>query len=169
MNVNSGKKANWTGKNFENFVYDNLIRMGFKYVSSKDIKKAGNNFVLKNSLFENQLVGKWFTTQFNLTDTIYGTKWKVDFLLHDSVSQKYLVIECKWQQAPGSVDEKYPYLVANIKSQSPYPAIILLDGDGYKANAKDWLKTQVDAKLLGVFSMSEFFKWFDNQNLFELD
>ena len=169
MNVNSGKKANWTGKNFENFVYDNLIRMGFKHVSSKDIKKAGNNFVLKNSLFENQLVGKWFTTQFNLTDTIYGTKWKVDFLLHDSVSQKYLVIECKWQQAPGSVDEKYPYLVANIKSQSPYPAIILLDGDGYKANAKDWLKTQVDAKLLGVFSMSEFFKWFDNQNLFELD
>jgi len=168
MNVNSGKKANWTGKNFENFVYDNLIRMGFKFIDNKDLKYSDKRLLPDPTLFQEPST-RWFTTQFYLADTIYGTKWKVDFLLLDVISNNYLIIECKWQQSPGSVDEKYPYLVANIKSQSPYPGIILLDGDGYKPNAKKWLKTQLDEKLIGVFSMSEFFIWFDNQSLFEIN
>ena len=166
MEVNSGKKANWTGKNFENFVYDNLIRMGFQFIDNKEFERAMGFHLFSQSnfiQFPDSSVSQWFTTQFNLTDTIYGTKWKVDFLLHNVKRRKSLVIECKWQQSPGSVDEKYPYLVANIKSQSPYPAIIILDGDGYKPNAKEWLKTQVDEKLIGVFNMSEFFKWIPEQ------
>jgi hypothetical protein len=35
--------------------------------------------------------------------------------------------------------------VANIKEQSPYPAIILLDGEGYKDGAKEWLKNKLTA------------------------
>jgi len=53
----------------------------------------------------------------------------------------------------------------NIKEQSPYPAIILLDGEGYKGGAKEWLKKQVDNKLLGVFNMGEFTKWVNLGNL----
>jgi hypothetical protein len=90
----------------------------------------------------------------------------VDFLLYDADVDQYLVIECKWQQSPGSVDEKYPYLVRNIKEQSPYPCLVLLDGNGYKPAAKEWLLTQVDEKLLGVLSMSEFVKWFMTQDIF---
>jgi hypothetical protein len=26
-----------------------------------------------------------------------------------------LIIECKWQESAGSVDEKYPFVVLNIK------------------------------------------------------
>jgi hypothetical protein len=155
MSKTSGSKANWNGKMFENFVYDNLVRNGFVYTDIKQLP-------LKNT----EGSSKSFTSQFNLNKTIYGTKWMVDFLLYDSDINQYLVIECKWQQSPGSVDEKYPYLVTNIKEQSPYPCLILLDGDGYKPASKEWLLTQVDEKLIGVLSMSEFVKWFMSQDLF---
>ena len=155
MNIPSGAKANWNGKVFEDFVHDNLIRNGFTYTDLKQLPLTNN----KGS-------SKSFTSQFNLSKTIYGTKWMVDFLLYDADVDKYLVIECKWQQSPGSVDEKYPYLVTNIKEKSPYPCLVLLDGNGYKPAAKEWLLTQVDEKLLGVLSMSEFVKWFMTQDIF---
>ena len=62
-------------------------------------------------------------------------------------------------------DEKYPYTVQNIKELSLYPAIILLDGEGYKGGAKEWLKKQIDKKLLGVFNIGEFTKWVNLDNL----
>jgi hypothetical protein len=155
MSKTSGAKANWNGKMFEDFVHDNLVRNDFIYT---DLKKLP----LRNTKGSS----KSFTSQFNLNQTIYGTKWMVDFLLYDAEVNQYLVIECKWQQSPGSVDEKYPYLVRNIKEQSPYPCLVLLDGDGYKPAAKEWLLTQVDEKLLGVLNMSEFVKWFMTQDIF---
>jgi hypothetical protein len=155
MSRTSGAKANWNGKMFEDFVHDNLVRNGFIYT---DLKRL--------PLINNKGSSKSFTSQFNLNKTIYGTKWMVDFLLYDADVDQYLVIECKWQQSPGSVDEKYPYLVRNIKEQSPYPCLVLLDGNGYKPAAKEWLLTQVDEKLLGVLSMSEFVKWFMTQDIF---
>lgn len=68
-----------------------------------------------------------------------------------------LSIECKWQDVGGSADEKYPYLVANIKKRFPCPAIIVVDGGGPKPGAIQWLKSQVDGvKLLHVFNLAEF-------------
>ena len=76
MNVNSGKKANWTGKNFENFVYDNLIRMGFQFIDNKEFERAmGFNLFSQNNFigFPDPSVSKWFTTQFYLTENLF---WK---------------------------------------------------------------------------------------------
>lgn len=67
-----------------------------------------------------------------------------------------MVIESKWQQASGSVDEKFPYLVENIKKQYPYKTLIVIDGGGYKRKALEWMKKQVDDKLIGVYGMDEF-------------
>lgn len=53
----------------------------------------------------------------------------------------------------------------NIKEKSPYPAIIILDGEGYKEKAKKWLKSQIDKKLIGVFNMGEFIKWSNQGNI----
>jgi hypothetical protein len=74
-----------------------------------------------------------------------------------------LIIECKWQQAAGSVDEKYPFTVFNIMKIA-VPTIILLDGGGYKPAAMVWLKDQVgkDRALIGVYNMSEFQKVVNN-------
>ena len=68
-----------------------------------------------------------------------------------------LIIECKWQQSGGSVDEKYPFALFNI-FKIGVPTIILLDGGGYKQAAMKWLKDQVDPNraLIGVYNMMEF-------------
>ena len=164
MTDSSGAKANWNGKMFEDFVHDHLVRNGWKFIKSKDLLKEGKS-ITRVDLFDDHWE-KWFTTQYKLTETIYKNPWKVDFLLHDERTKKSLVIECKWQQSSGSVDEKYPYLVRNIKEKSPHPCLVLLDGDGYKPAAKEWLESQVDKKLIGVLSMSEFVKWFGSKENF---
>jgi hypothetical protein len=68
-----------------------------------------------------------------------------------------LIIECKWQQSAGSVDEKYPFTLFNI-IKIGVPTIILLDGNGYKKTAMKWLKDQVSPQraLIGVYNMAEF-------------
>ena len=76
-----------------------------------------------------------------------------------------LVIESKWQQSTGSVDEKFPYLVLNIKSRTPFKTVVVLDGGGYKPNAAKWLRAQTDDKLIHVFDMAEFHKWVNKNGI----
>lgn len=108
-----------------------------------------------------------YTSQINIGKSIYNTSLISDFMLyHPEKWPDRLVIECKWQQSSGSVDEKYPYNVLNIREIYPCPAIILLDGEGYKTGAAEWLRAQVDGKkLLAVFSMVQFQTWVNNDNL----
>ena len=88
-----------------------------------------------------------YTRQINAYDSVYGTQVFSDFMLyHPEKWPDRLIIECKWQQSSGSVDEKYPYNVLNIREQCPCPCIILLDGEGYKPGAAAWLRRQVDQK-----------------------
>jgi hypothetical protein len=79
-------------------------------------------------------------------------------------------IECKWQQAAGSVDEKLPYLYLNTIEAMPENSImILIDGAGWKTGAIQWLKDAVKQKKytteetknknIMVFSLTEFFTW----------
>lgn len=71
-----------------------------------------------------------------------------------------LFIESKWQQSGGSVDEKFPYLVENIRLHYPAPTIIVYGGDGARPPALEWLKRQVDgSRLVAVFTLGEFLKW----------
>jgi len=108
-----------------------------------------------------------YTRQINACNSVYGTQVFADFMLyHPEKWPDKLIIECKWQQSSGSVDEKYPYNVLNIREQYPCPAIILLDGEGYKPGAAAWLRRQVDGvKLLHVFSMVQFQTWVNNDHL----
>ena len=80
-------------------------------------------------------------------------------LFHPEKHPDGLIIESKWQQSVGSVDEKYPYLVLNIKTKYPAKTIIILDGRGYKPKAKIWLRSQIGNNLIAVFDMSEFQVW----------
>lgn len=77
-----------------------------------------------------------------------------------------LIIECKWQQSGGSVDEKLPYLNLNIQHCYPAPAIVLIDGGGMKPGAIEWLTGQVNfnPNLLAVHTLSSFIIW-ANKNL----
>lgn len=153
--TSSGAKANKTGRNLEKFVYDALISCGYTL--------CGNH---KKQLFEKRcsIVGKQFQEQVPTGTTIYKTKRNVDFLvLNKERFPKSLIIECKWQQSTGSVDEKYPYLIWNI-IKTDIPTIVLLDGGGYKPGAKEWMKSVVNTErsLIGVWDMAEFQKKVNN-------
>jgi len=45
-----------------------------------------------------------------------------------------LIIECKWQQVAGSVDEKYPFALCNI-FKIGVPTVRLVDSGGGKPTA----------------------------------
>jgi len=152
---NSGSKANQTGSALERVVAQSLISRGYA--------EFWNH---KAQVFENRhaIGGKQFLKQLPVGLTIYDTVRKCDFLvINRSLFPKDLIIECKWQQSAGSVDEKYPFLLFNI-IKTGIPTVVLIDGKGYKPAALKWLKEQVTKKgsLVGVWDMAEFQKQVNN-------
>ena len=114
----------------------------------------------KGQLFPNRRVvaGKQYAKQVYCGKTIYETPRKVDFLvINEALFPDDLIIECKWQQVSGSVDEKYPFLLFNI-IKTGVPTIILIDGEGYRLAALKFLKDEVSkaSALRGAWTMAEF-------------
>ncbi len=159
--MEKGRSANITGNQLEVAVQTVLLNKGFEIEMyrewEKKPEKYGKELLLKNVPFK----------------TIYNHKGNTEFLL---ISERYnlrIRIECKWQQRAGSVDEKLPYLYLNTIEAMPEKNImILIDGDGFKAGAKTWLRNAVKEKLytteenkdtnIMVFSLAEFFTWANN-------
>jgi len=153
--ISSGSHANRTGNQLESFVEDILKR--------HDYKEFWDH---KEQIFTNRKAvgGKQYAKQVPCGTSIYESKRKCDFLvLNEKKFEDGLIIECKWQQSAGSVDEKYPFTVFNILKIG-VPTIILLDGGGYKKAAMEWLKSQAspDRALTGVYNMAEFQKLVNN-------
>lgn len=153
-----GRSANITGNQLEIAVQTVLLNKGFEIemyrVWVKNPERYGKELLLKNVPFE----------------TIYGHRGNTEFLLISEQYKLRIRIECKWQQSAGSVDEKLPYLYLNtIEAMPEKDIMILIDGDGFKAGAKTWLKNAVKDKLytteknndtnVMVFSLAEFFTW----------
>lgn len=155
--ISRADKANHTGNQLELFLENALISHGYT--------EFWNH---KAQAFENRksIGGKQYLKQLPAGTTIYGTMRRVDFLIINR--EKFpndLIIECKWQQSKGSVDEKYPFLLFNI-IKTGVPTVVLLDGEGYSKPAKKWLADQADKEmnraLHGVWSMMEFQKKINN-------
>ena len=133
--MEKGRSANITGNQLEVTVQTVLLNKGFEIEMyrewEKKPEKYGKELLLKNVPFK----------------TIYNHKGNTEFLL---ISERYnlrIRIECKWQQSAGSVDEKLPYLYLNTIEAMPEKNImILIDGDGFKAGAKTWLRNAVKEK-----------------------
>lgn len=146
--------ANYTGTQLEKFIEDRLIEKKYQFVP-KDKFKA--------SVFLEQPI---YTRQYHIGNSIYETPMYCDFILyHPKKHANCLIIESKWQQSGGSVDEKYPYFILNVQQRHPHKTIVLLDGGGYKANAEKWMRNQVGNNLINVFSMGEFQKWANKGNI----
>jgi len=152
--MQQGTRANFTGNALEKVIFNALIDKGYEFIGSKKFHAACSL---------DQLV---FTKGYVIGKGIYETDIKCDFILyHPQKHPKYLAIESKWQESKGSVDEKYPYLVLNIHNKYPCPAVIVLDGGGYKKGAEIWLRQHINDKLIHVFNMSEFQKWTNRENI----
>lgn len=152
--MTQGGRANYTGNSLEDTIEHTLLRKGYTLVPKKQFEAS------------RCMDQPTFTKQYPIAKSIYGTDLFCDFILyHPQKHPDCVVIESKWQQSSGSVDEKFPYLVENIRAQYPCATIIVLDGGGYKPGAESWLRRQVDGKLLHVFSMMEFQRWSNGDEL----
>jgi len=147
--ISGGKQANNTGNALESFVEHILKEKEYtEFVNHKE-----QVFAMRKAIG-----GKQYSKQPYCGQSIYETKRNCDFLvLNKEKFPESLIIECKWQQVDGSVDEKYPFTVHNIMKIGS-PTIILIDGGGYKKQALVWLKEQAgkDRALIGVYTMTEF-------------
>lgn len=145
----SGQQANHTGNALERFVEHALTEHGYtEFINHKD-----QVFAMRDTIG-----GKQYSKQPYCGTSIYETKRKCDFLImNKDLFPEGLIIECKWQQSGGSVDEKYPFTVHNVMKIG-VPTVILIDGGGYKKTALSWLKSQADKSraLIGVYTMAEF-------------
>lgn len=143
-----GTTANYNGNRLENFIEHTLNELGYRFIEKTKFTPA---IYLEQPIYSKQVyIGR----------SIYDTNVYCDFILyHPKKHKKCLIIESKWQQSKGSVDEKYPYLILNIQHKYPNETILVIDGGGYKENALKWLRSQVGNNLKGVFNMSEFQIW----------
>lgn len=146
MAKSGGSKANKTGAWLETVVSRLLVVKGYKKLTHAEFDegKSGHEPV--------------FSRQYLVGTSIYEAKRQCDFILyHPKLFPKCLVIECKWQATPGTVDEKYPYLVHCIE-RSKYDSFVVLDGGGYKEGAEQWIRKQAKkgGRLCRVFNLKEF-------------
>lgn len=149
-----GTTANKTGISLQDFVEHTLRKNGYDFIERKKFIPA------------KYLEQPIYTTQLEICKSIYDKPLKCDFILyHPQKHPDCLVIECKWQQVGGSVDEKFPFLVLNIQTKSSYKTIVLLDGKGFSQGAINWLKEHIGNNLLNVYSMAEFQTWVNKGNL----
>lgn len=138
--MNQGTKANQTGHRLEDKV-EKLITTQLDVVSRKYSQtKDRTNVLLKHVPYTN----------------IYGsTRCRSEFVL--CYKSRRIRIECKYQQSAGSVDEKLPYLFMNFTQSIPETeAIIVIEGNGFKIGAKEWLRKKCAGTKVSVMSLEEF-------------
>ena len=153
-----GSKASGTGRVLEQTIVAVLKQKGFELVShrlwSRHPEQYGKELLLTNAPFR----------------TIYEHSGKTEFLMKSERYNLETRIECKWQQASGSVDEKLPYVYLNAIERMPEKHImVVIDGHGWKSGAIEWLKDAVakrkyaneasQQKKIEVMNMTEFVTW----------
>lgn len=162
MTRTQGARANKSGEILENHVETTLRAHGYFQVCSYGSKKLQKDFLL-NSI----LLPKRYAKQVYIGTGIYQTDVYVDFYLVGLPAMPSgLIIECKWQESSGSVDEKFPYLNLNIQHSYHAPTIVVIGGEGMREGAIDWLKQRVsdNHNLLAVHTLDRFIAW-ANKNL----
>lgn len=153
MTMTQGARANKSGNILEGNI--EAVLNGHNYF------QIGNH-VTKEFLLTATLLPKRYAKQVYIGAGIYQTALKVDFYVVGlSANPSGLIIECKWQESGGSVDEKFPYLNLNIQNSYPAPTIVVIGGEGMREGAINWLRQQVkyNRNLLGVYSLDRFIAW----------
>ena len=144
-------QANLTGTALQQFVESTLSGRHYTFVARDAFGPA--------RYFQQAI----YSRQYYVGQSIYGTNLFCDYILyHPQKHRDSLIVETKWQQIGGSVDEKYPYLLLNIQYRYPHRTVLVLDGGGYKAGAERWIRDQTGNNLRAVYNMAQFQTWVNN-------
>lgn len=132
-----GQRANMTGRRAESTIYCIVKELGYRV-----------------------------ERQYPACIGIHGGQINVDFYIHPTDRfPRGLIIESKWQETPGSADEKFCFLVENIRSRYPAPTLIVYGGGGARPGMVEWMKRQADGqRIYAVLAFEEFITWV-NRNL----
>lgn len=132
----AGRKANLTGKDFEDTVELRIQQKGYTLWNKKGEKPS-----------------KWYAKQYNAGNNLLGTPLRVDFIVDGR-----LIIECKWQSSNGSVDEKYPWTMMNL-AHLGLPSIMVLEGGGCRPAMVNFLKEFANSsETVTLCNLSEFYQ-----------
>ncbi len=165
-----GQRASRSGNEFEAEIEKSLEACGFLKLTKDFYEKSENAGVQFNSFLSKclEMNKACFVGQYRpICEGVYakGRGVTCDFLLFEpDLFPNGLAIEAKWQKSQGSVEEKFPYLVENIKLY-PCPAIVIMGGKGTTEGAEKWLLRQANEveNLLAVFpTLTEFETWAQN-------
>ena len=133
----------------------------------------GQTANLSGSQFENEVAKRLqnveleYETQVKFTN-IYGSNMaKIDIY----VPLINLYIECKNQNVGGSVDEKVPFVVENLKNivakDNSAEAMVVFGGTHWKGSRGkkivNWAKTQCNCEHLNAFYLDEFENFLSHQ------
>jgi len=119
-----------------------LISSGFKKIKNTNMRICGY---------------KQYIPQATIGNTIYGTKYRVDFIVYGIPNFiDGVVIQSKYQGVSGTADEKFPKVVLDIHINR-IPTIVVISGGGASKKAVGWIKSQVgnEENLIAVMSIDE--------------
>lgn len=163
MTITQGAQANLNGKVFEEMMIPIFTAKGFEIFKESELGKP----VIKAKI---QTITKYIIKNASYT-TIYGEGGRTEFVIVDG--DRRVRVEAKYQASPGSVDEKYPYMLLNGIYKYPEKEIIfVVDGGGYKPGARKWLEDHIkdnwlDYKASGkdikLMKILEFVNWFNHE------
>jgi len=69
-------------------------------------------------------------TEISLGKTIIGKDRRIDVFVVRSTDQRALALECKYQDSPGTVDEKIPYALQDLEALW-VPGCLVYAGEGW--------------------------------------
>lgn len=156
-----GRRAVTSGNVLEKTVEAALQVHGYIHIGENLPKKS-----LRDWLLHSSEPTKRYARQVYIGKGIYKTDIYVDFyILGCADFPAGLIVECKWQQSKGSVDEKLPYVNLNIQQCYPVQTVVLIDGNGMKPGAIAWLNQQIGTNphLAAVHTLSSFIVWGNNK------
>jgi hypothetical protein len=87
--------------------------------------------------------------------SIYDLEWRVDFYVWHAVKHPSgLIIEAKYQQGGGSVDEKYPFILGSLQRQQAETMVLFL-GQGMRRESIAWCRRNCPPRCL-IMTWEEF-------------
>lgn len=146
--VNQGNEANRSGQFLEHSIENEFRRRGVAVFEADSARETNADWVTECFLMRNAPY-----------TSIYGCESRSEFLYRDCRLHSDIRIECRWQQCPGSVDEKLPYLYMNALEAMPEQEVwLVVEGGGARPASVEWLKRKcehVSAKTIRVLTIPE--------------
>jgi len=146
------RKAGKTGSGWEKSVANMLNDVGFVEIDKKNI--------------DDSVLTKWYCRQYNKFHSVYGKIAAIDLLIFDlDHFPEKLAVELKYQASGGSVDEKFPFVILNLRrwfKRHGIKGALFLNGGKYCSEALSWVLSQQDENLFVVESYSDVYNWIED-------